>query len=64
MKVPMCSKSKDIIEPVMKPQWWMRMKELASDAIKVVKDGKIKVWYLSFSPSQIVIEAQSSKKPI
>lgn len=43
MKVPLCEKSKDVIEPVMKPQWWMRMKDLASEAIKVVKDGKIKV---------------------
>lgn len=50
MKVPLCEKSKDVIEPIMKPQWWMRMKELASEAIKVVKDGKIKVRYRSFLP--------------
>lgn len=43
MKVPLCEKSKDIIEPIMKPQWWMRMKELAEPALKVVKDGKIKI---------------------
>jgi valyl-tRNA synthetase len=41
MKVPLCSKSKDIIEPLMKPQWWMRMKELAAPAMKVVRDGDI-----------------------
>ncbi|KAI9757995.1 MAG: Valine--tRNA ligase, mitochondrial [Chaenotheca gracillima] len=41
MKVPLCSRSKDVIEPVMKPQWWMRMRELADAAIKVVKDGEI-----------------------
>ncbi|KAI9840966.1 MAG: Valine--tRNA ligase, mitochondrial [Sclerophora amabilis] len=43
MKVPLCSRSKDVIEPVMKPQWWMRMRELADAAIKVVKDGEIKI---------------------
>ena len=41
MKVPMCQRSKDVIEPRMKPQWWMRMRELADAAIKVVKDGDI-----------------------
>ncbi|KAI0013408.1 tRNA synthetases class I-domain-containing protein [Xylariaceae sp. FL0662B] len=43
MKVPLCTKSKDVIEPIMKPQWWMRMKDLAAEAIKVVKDGQIKI---------------------
>ena len=41
MKVPLCQRSKDVIEPIMKPQWWMRMRELADVAIKVVKDGDI-----------------------
>lgn len=41
MKIPMCQKSKDIIEARMKPQWWMRMQPLAEPAIKAVKDGKI-----------------------
>ncbi|KAI9835709.1 MAG: hypothetical protein M1819_001886 [Sarea resinae] len=43
MKVPLCSRSKDVIEPIMKPQWWMRMRELADEAIKVVKNGEIKI---------------------
>ncbi|KAE8374365.1 tRNA synthetases class I-domain-containing protein [Aspergillus bertholletiae] len=43
MKVPLCSKSKDVIEPLMKPQWWMRMRELADDALKVVQDGEITI---------------------
>lgn len=43
MKVPLCLKSKDVIEPIMKPQWWMRMEELAKPAIQVVKDGTIKI---------------------
>lgn len=43
MTVPMCEKSKDIIEPIIKPQWWVRMKELAEPAIQVVRDGQIKI---------------------
>ncbi|KAF1997617.1 valyl-tRNA synthetase-like protein [Amniculicola lignicola CBS 123094] len=41
MKVPLCNKSKDVIEPLMKPQWWMKMKSLAEPAIKAVRDGDI-----------------------
>ncbi len=43
MNVPMCQKSKDIIEPVMKPQWWMKMKPMAEPAIKAVREGQIKI---------------------
>lgn len=43
MKVPLCSKSKDVIEHLMKPQWWMRMRGLADAAVKAVKDGEIKI---------------------
>jgi valyl-tRNA synthetase len=43
MKVPLCEKSKDVIEPLMKPQWWMRMRELADEAMKVVQSGEIKI---------------------
>lgn len=42
MSIPLCSKSKDIIEPIMKAQWWMKMKgEMADPAIKAIKDGDI-----------------------
>lgn len=41
MKVPICQRSKDVIEPLIKPQWWMRMKELAEPAIQAVKNGQI-----------------------
>ena len=43
MKVPMCSRSKDVIEPLIKPQWWMRMQPLADAAAKAVADGEIKI---------------------
>ncbi|KZF26102.1 valyl-tRNA synthetase-like protein [Xylona heveae TC161] len=43
MKVPLCSKSKDVIEPIMKPQWWMKMQGLADAAVQAVKNGEIKI---------------------
>jgi valyl-tRNA synthetase len=30
-----CSKSGDVIEPVLKPQWWVNCKPLADEAVKV-----------------------------
>lgn len=42
MTVPLCEKSKDVIEPLMKPQWWMRMRSLADAATEAVKKGEIK----------------------
>ncbi|KAL1967143.1 hypothetical protein VTN77DRAFT_3434 [Rasamsonia byssochlamydoides] len=41
MKVPRCAKSNDIIEPILKPQWWMKMESLAEPAIKAVENGEI-----------------------
>lgn len=43
MKVPICKKSYDVIEPLQKPQWWMKMDGMAKEAIKVVKSGEIKI---------------------
>ena len=41
MKVPVCQKSGDVIEPILKPQWWMRMEGLAKPAIEAVRKGDI-----------------------
>jgi valyl-tRNA synthetase len=43
MKIPLCEKSKDVIEQVMKPQWWMRMQEMADTAIEAVRSGEIRI---------------------
>ena len=37
MQIPLCSKSGDIIEPVLKPQWWVNCKPLAEEALKVCR---------------------------
>ncbi|KAJ9615784.1 hypothetical protein H2200_001861 [Cladophialophora chaetospira] len=41
MVIPMCQRSKDVVEPVLKPQWWMRMTEMAKAADDAVLDGRI-----------------------
>jgi valyl-tRNA synthetase len=43
MSIPLCSKSKDVIEPILKPQWWLQMEPLAKPALDVVKNGEIKI---------------------
>ncbi|KAI8973293.1 valyl-tRNA synthetase [Mycotypha africana] len=43
MVVPVCSKSGDIIEPLMKPQWWVKCKGMAEKAMQAVTDGKLKI---------------------
>lgn len=43
MTVPVCSKSGDIIEPIMKPQWWVNCKPMAEAAVEAVKKGELKI---------------------
>lgn len=40
MTVPLCEKSKDVIEPLLKPQWWMKMKDMAADAFECCQDRR------------------------
>ncbi len=43
MRLGVCSRSKDVIEPVLKPQWWVDCKKMAEDACKAVRDGDLKI---------------------
>ncbi|CAG8441869.1 6486_t:CDS:10 [Ambispora leptoticha] len=43
MVIPICSKSGDIVEPLLKPQWWVNCSSMAAEAIKAVKDGKLRI---------------------
>ncbi|THG98479.1 hypothetical protein EW026_g3716 [Hermanssonia centrifuga] len=47
MQIPVCSKSGDVIEPVLKPQWWVNCKPLAEEAIKRTRAGE-----MTISPKQ------------
>ena len=35
MVVPICSRSKDIVEPLIKPQWYVDCRDMAKDAVEV-----------------------------
>ncbi|KAG9232262.1 tRNA synthetases class I-domain-containing protein [Amylocarpus encephaloides] len=41
MTVPICSRSGDVIEPLLKPQWWMKMEPLTKPAIAVVESSEL-----------------------
>nr|XP_033334868.1 valine--tRNA ligase isoform X1 [Megalopta genalis] len=43
MVVPICSRSKDVVEPLMKPQWYVRCCEMAENAMKAVQTGELKI---------------------
>ncbi|GAA5976762.1 hypothetical protein JCM11641_000863 [Rhodosporidiobolus odoratus] len=43
MSIPVCAKSGDFIESVMKPQWWVSCKKLAEAAIERTKAGELKI---------------------
>ncbi len=43
MRLGLCSRSKDVIEPVLKPQWWVSCKGMADAACEAVRDGRIEI---------------------
>ena len=43
MKIPKCSRSGDIIEPVLRPQWWLDCRDYAAGAKKAVSDNKMRI---------------------
>ena len=43
MRLGVCSRSKDVIEPVLKPQWYVDCKGMAEQACDAVRDGRINI---------------------
>ncbi|OZJ06264.1 hypothetical protein BZG36_00795 [Bifiguratus adelaidae] len=43
MSVPMCAKSGDVIEPIMKPQWWVNCTPMAQAAMEAVRKGEMTI---------------------
>jgi len=43
MRIGLCSRSKDIIEPMIKPQWWVKCDDLAARAVSAVRNGDLKL---------------------
>jgi valyl-tRNA synthetase len=43
MILPICSRSKDVIEFLLRPQWFVRCEEMSKKAVEVVKNGELKI---------------------
>lgn len=43
MRLGICSRSSDVIEPLLKPQWWVDCKGMAKRATDAVRDGSLKI---------------------
>ncbi|KAL6301447.1 tRNA synthetases class I-domain-containing protein [Sparassis latifolia] len=43
MEIRICSKSGDVIEPILKPQWYVKCTPLAQEAIKRTKAGELRI---------------------
>ncbi|MEW5299660.1 MAG: hypothetical protein WDW36_002653 [Sanguina aurantia] len=43
MRLGLCSRSKDVIEPVCKPQWWVACKGMAEKSTQAVRDGTLEI---------------------
>jgi valyl-tRNA synthetase len=43
MTIGFCSRSKDVVEPVVRPQWWVDCKSMAQEAVAVVRSGELEI---------------------
>jgi valyl-tRNA synthetase len=43
MELPVCSKSGDIIEIILKPQWWIDLKDASAEALRQTKTGLLNI---------------------
>ncbi|CAL8295716.1 unnamed protein product [Merluccius merluccius] len=43
MSLPMCSRSGDVIEPLLKKQWFLRCEDMSSRAIQAVENGQLEI---------------------
>ncbi|KAH8257378.1 hypothetical protein KR038_008081 [Drosophila bunnanda] len=48
MQLPICSRSKDIIEYMIQPQWFLKCKDLAKDALSELYSGRLQIQPPSF----------------
>jgi len=43
MRLGLCSRSKDVIEPVLKPQWWVACDDMAADGVELVRSKELEI---------------------
>lgn len=44
MSIPTCSRTGDVIEPLLKPQWYVNCQQMAADGIRAVKEGELSIF--------------------
>lgn len=44
MVLPICSRSKDVIEYLIRPQWFVKCDEMSKKAVQAVKNGNLKIY--------------------
>lgn len=44
MSLPICSRTGDIIEPMLKSQWWLNCDEMAKKALDATRSGRIEIY--------------------
>ncbi|KAJ3174705.1 hypothetical protein HDU87_006954 [Geranomyces variabilis] len=60
MVIPISERTGNIVEPMLKPQWWVNCKDMAADALQTVKSGELEIipqqsereWYRWMENSQ------------
>ena len=43
MQIPICSRSGDVVEQVLKPQWWVSCKPMAEEALRRTEAGELEI---------------------
>ena len=43
MRLGLCSRSKDVIEPMLKPQWWVNCQDMAKEACDAARDKRLEI---------------------
>lgn len=43
MRLGISSRSKDVIEPLLKPQWWVACGDMAARSVAAVRDGTLEI---------------------
>ncbi|KAJ3117562.1 hypothetical protein HDU96_006323 [Phlyctochytrium bullatum] len=43
MQIPICGRSGNVVEPLMKPQWWVNCQGMAKEAVAAVRNGDLEI---------------------
>lgn len=43
MSIGFCSRSGDVIEPLLRPQWYIKCTDISKEMCRVVEEGELKI---------------------